>query len=96
MKPSTVKVYQYMKKLDKNLEEAHFKSTSESFKIFQNILNNVLLKTTRTEITELEEFFDSVEKCTHSKKILSQANDNYGILCERMIPDLNSEIKFLR
>ena len=34
MKPSTAKVYQYMKKLDKNLEEAHFKSTSEGFKIF--------------------------------------------------------------
>ena len=35
---------------------------------------------TRTEITELEQFFDSVEKCTHSEKNLSQANNNCGIL----------------
>ena len=31
IKPSTAKVYHYLKKLDKNLEEAHFKSTLESF-----------------------------------------------------------------
>ena len=31
IKPSTVKVYRYLKKLHKNLEEAHFKSTLESF-----------------------------------------------------------------
>ena len=31
IKPQTVKVYQYLKRLDKNLEEAHFKSTLESF-----------------------------------------------------------------
>ena len=29
---------------------------------------------TRTEITELEQFFDLVEKCTHSEKISSQAS----------------------
>ena len=32
IKPLTAKVYQYLKKLDKNLEEAHFKSTLESLK----------------------------------------------------------------
>ena len=31
IKPSTVKVYNYLKKLDKNLERTHFKSTLESF-----------------------------------------------------------------
>ena len=31
IKPSTVKVYHYLKKLDKNLERTHFKSTLESF-----------------------------------------------------------------
>ena len=31
IKPLTVKIYQYLKKLDKNLEETHFKSTLESF-----------------------------------------------------------------
>ena len=31
IKPSTTEVCQYLKKLDKNLEEAHFKSTLESF-----------------------------------------------------------------
>ena len=31
IKTTTVKVYQYLKKLDKNLEKAHFKSTLESF-----------------------------------------------------------------
>ena len=51
---------------------------------------------TRTEITELEQFFDSVEKYTQSEKILSQANDNYGILYERIITDLKSAITFLR
>ena len=57
---------------------------------------NLLRKVLRYFRTELEQFFDSVEKCTHSEKILSQANDNYGILRERMIADLKSEIKFLR
>ena len=109
-----------MKKLDKNLEEAHFKSTLESFvkngyfivqgeaeeesifstKSFEDILENFKQCTpqdnTRHEITELEQFFDSVEKCIHSEKNLSQANDNYGILYERMITDIKSEIKFLR
>ena len=42
------------------------------------------------------QFFDSIEKCTHSEKNLSQVNDNYGILYERMITDLKSEIKFLK
>ena len=68
IKPLPAKVYQYLKKLDKNLEEAHFKSTLESLKMvilqckekqkknqffqlnclkmFYNISNNVLLKTT--------------------------------------------------
>ena len=50
----------------------------------------------RTEITELEHFFDSAEKCSHSGKNLSQLNNSYGILYERMITDLKSEIKFLR
>ena len=31
VKSSPAKVYQYLKKLDKNLEDAHFKSTLESF-----------------------------------------------------------------
>ena len=31
IKSSPAKVYQYLKKLDKNLEDAHFKSTLESF-----------------------------------------------------------------
>ena len=31
IKPLPAKVYQYLKKLDKNLEEAHFKSTLERF-----------------------------------------------------------------
>ena len=31
IKSSPEKVYQYLKKLDKNLEDAHFKSTLESF-----------------------------------------------------------------
>ena len=31
IKSSTAKVYQYLKKLDKNREDAHFKSTLESF-----------------------------------------------------------------
>ena len=31
IKPLTAKVYQYLKKLDKNFEEAHFKSPLESF-----------------------------------------------------------------
>ena len=30
-KPPTAKKHQYFKKLDKNLEEAHFKSTLEGF-----------------------------------------------------------------
>ena len=30
-KPSTAKVYQYLKKLDENLEDAQFKSNLESF-----------------------------------------------------------------
>ena len=51
---------------------------------------------THTEITELEQLFDFVEKCTHSEKISSQANDNYGTLREIMITDLKIEIKFLR
>ena len=33
IKPLPAKVYQYLKKLDKNLEEAHFKSTLESLKM---------------------------------------------------------------
>ena len=31
IKPSTFKIYQYLKKLDKNLEEVHFTSTLQSF-----------------------------------------------------------------
>ena len=31
IKPSTVKVYHHLKKLDKNLERTHFQSTLESF-----------------------------------------------------------------
>ena len=120
IKPSTAKVYQYLKKLDKNLEEAHFKSTLESFvkngyfvvqgeaeeesifsvKSFEDMLEHFKQCTpqenTRTEITELEQFFDSVEKCTHSENISSQANGNYSILYEKIITDLNSEINFLR
>ena len=120
IKPSTAKVYQYLRKLDKNLEEAHLKSTLESFikngylvvpeeaedesvfsvKSFEDILEYFKQSTpqenTRTEITELEHFFDSAEKSTHSEKNSSQANDNYGILYERMITDLKCEMKFLR
>ena len=119
-KPSTAKVYQYLKKLDKNLEEAYFKSTLASFvkngyfvlqgeaekelffsvKSFEDILEHFKQCTpqvnTLTEITELEQLFDSAEECTYSEKNSSQANDNYGILYERMIADLKSEIKFLR
>ena len=104
----------------KIFEEAHFKSTLESFvkngyfvvqgeaeeesifsvKSFEDILEHFKKCTpqdnTRTEISELEQFFDSVEKCTHAERNSSQANDNYGILYERMITDLKSEIKFLR
>ena len=35
----------------------------------QNILNYALLKTTHTEITELEQFSDPVEKRTHCEKV---------------------------
>ena len=48
------------------------------------------------EITALEQFFDSLVKCTHSEINLSQANDNYRKLYERMITDSKNEIKFLR
>ena len=51
---------------------------------------------THTEITEIEHFFDPIEKCTHSEKNLSQTINNYGILYERMTTDLKSAIKFLR
>ena len=119
IKSSSAKVYQYMKKLDKNLEEAHFE-TLESFvkngyfevqgeaeeesifsvKSFEDILEHFKQRApqegTRTEITELQQFFDSIEKCTHSENISSQAHNNYGILYERMITVLKSEIKFLR
>ena len=119
IKSSSAKVYQYMKKLDKNLEEAHFE-TLESFvkngyfevqgeaeeesifsvKSFEDILEHFKQRapqeSTRTEITELQQFFDSIEKCTHSENISSQAYNNYGILYERMITVLKSEIKFLR
>ena len=108
IKPSRAKVYQYLKKLDKNIEEAHFKSTLESFvkngyfvvhreaeeesffsvKSFEDMLEHFKQyapqENTHIEITELEQFFDFVEKCTHSEKISSQANDNYGILCESL------------
>ena len=40
--------------------------------------------------------FDSLVKCTHSEINLSQANDNYRNLYERMITDSKNEIKFLR
>ena len=50
---------------------------------------------TRTKIAELQQFFDSVERCTYSENISSQANHNYGILYKRMITDLKSEINFL-
>ena len=69
IKPPIVKVYQYLKRLDKNLEEAHFKSTLESFvkmvilqckekvKSFKDNLEHYKQCTpednTRTEITEL-------------------------------------------
>ena len=62
-------MYQYLKRLDKNLEEAHFKSTLESFvkmvilqckekvKSFKDNLEHYKQCTpednTRTEITEL-------------------------------------------
>ena len=71
-----------------------------SVKSFEDILEHFKQCTpqdnTRTEITELVQFFDSLAKCTHSESNSSQANDNYGILYERMIADLKSEIKFLR
>ena len=118
IKPSTFKPYQYLKRLDKNLEGEHFTSTLESLlkmvilqckekqnknqvfqfnrlKIFQNISNSPQ-GNTLTEITELNHFFYSVEKCTHSGKNLSQANDNCGILYERIITDLQSEINTVR
>ena len=111
---------EYLKKLDKNLEQAHFKSTLEisvktgyfavqgeaeeesifSVKSFKDILEHLKQCTpqdnTNTDITELQQFFYSVEKCPHFETNLSQANHNYFILYERMITDLKSEIKFLR
>ena len=70
-----------------------------SVKLFEDILEYFKQCTptdyTHTEITELEQFFDSVEKCTHSVKNLSQVNNSYDILYERMITYLKSQIKFL-
>ena len=35
-----------------------------------------------TRIKTTEQFFDSIQKCAHSEKNLSQASINYGILYE--------------
>ena len=71
-----------------------------SIKSFEDILEHFKQSTaqdnTRTEITELEQFLNSVEKCTHFEKNSSQFSDKYGILYERMITDSKNEIKFLR
>ena len=67
-----------------------------SVKSFEDVLQHFKQCTpqdnTRTKITELEQFFDSVEKCSHSEKNLSQANDNCRISYERMITDLKTSV----
>ena len=81
-------------------KEKQRKNKFFSVKSFEDILEHFKQRapqeSTRTEITELQQFFDSIEKCTHSENISSQAHNNYGILYERMITVLKSEIKFLR
>ena len=71
-----------------------------SIKSFEDILEHFKQSTaqdnTRTEITGLEQFLNSVEKCTHFEKNSAQFSDKYGILYERMITDSKNEIKFLR
>ena len=75
-----------------SIDPGIFNFPAKSFEdILQHFKQCAPEENTRTEITEFEQFLDSVEKCTHFEKNSSQANDNYGILRERMITDLKSE-----
>ena len=61
-----------------------------SLKSFQDILDFKQCTPqdyTHKERTELEQFFDSVGKCTHSEKNSSEPKDNYGILAEKTITE---------
>ena len=96
IKPSTAKVYQYLKKLDKNLEEAHFKSTLESFvKNGYFVVQGEEEEESIFSVKSFEDMLEHFKQCTQ-ENTRTEANDNYGILYERMITDLKSDIKFLR
>ena len=66
-------ILQYKEKQRKN----QFFSVKSFEDILEHFKERAPQESTRTEITELEQFFDSVEKCTHSETISSQANVSY-------------------
>ena len=76
IKPSTAKVYQYLKKLDKNLEEAHFKSTLESFvKNGYFVVQGEAEEESIFSVKSFEDMLEHFKQCTPQENTRSEIRE---------------------
>ena len=75
-KPSTAKVYKYLKKLDKNLEEAHFKSTLESFvKNGYFVVQGEAEEESIFSVKSFEDMLEHFKQCTPQENTRSEIRE---------------------
>ena len=76
IKPSRAKVYQYLKKLDKNLEEAHFRSTLKGVaKSGYFVVQGEAKEESLFSVNSFEDVLEHFKQCTPPENTRTEITD---------------------